>query len=112
MMNDCAIPDRRIHIRNVALVLAIGTAMLAVSWVGYVGSDDHSYARGAMGWLNSFPYVGQDHWTLRHTVVLPIAAALAMFGFREISLGLPSALLLLVFLGVNYYYLQKFFNSR
>jgi 4-amino-4-deoxy-L-arabinose transferase-like glycosyltransferase len=112
MMNDYSTLPTGVHARNVFILLAVGIAMLAVSWVGYVGSDDHSYARGALGWLNSFPYVGDDHWTLRHTVVLPVAASLAVFGFREISLGLPSALLFLVFLGVNYFYLQRFFGGQ
>ena len=33
------------------IVVLIGILMLAFAWVGYVGSDDHSYARGALGWL-------------------------------------------------------------
>jgi len=86
--------------------------MLAFAWVGYVGSDDHSYARGALGSLNRFPYVGEDHWTLRHTVVIPVAVSLAIFGMREISLGLPSALLFLVILGLNYRYLERFLSPR
>jgi 4-amino-4-deoxy-L-arabinose transferase-like glycosyltransferase len=111
-MNDPSSLNPTEQGRNVFIVLVVGIAMLAAGWVGYVGSDDHSYARGALGWLNSFPYVGDDHWTLRHTVVLPVAASLAVFGFREISLGLPSALLFLVFLGINYFYLQQFFGGQ
>src|SRR5262245_58740797 len=76
---------------NLFLVLIVGAVMLGLAWVGYVGSDDHSYARGALGWINEFPYVGKDHWTLRHTVVIPVALGFVIFGFREISLALPSA---------------------
>ena len=76
--------------------------MLTLAWVGYVGTDDQSYARGALGWLNGFPYVGDNHWKVRHPVVIPLAVSLAIFGYREISLGLPSAFFFLVFLGVNY----------
>jgi hypothetical protein len=94
------------------VILFIGVIMLGIGWVGYVGSDDHSYARGAFGWLNHFPYVGQDHWTLRHTVVIPVAVSLAVFGIREISLGLPSALLFLLMLAVNFHCLERFSGTR
>ena len=94
------------------LILAVGVVMLSVGWVGYVGSDDHSYARGALGWLNQFPYMGDDHWTLRHTVVIPIGVSLAVLGMREISLGIPSALLFLLMLAFNYHYSQRFFGAR
>ena len=86
--------------------------MVTLAWVGYAGTDDQSYASGAMGWLNGFPYIGDNHWKLRHPVVIPLAVSLAIFGYREISLGLPSAFFFLVFLGVNYYYLQRFFGTR
>src|SRR5262245_50561757 len=95
------------------IVVLIGILMLAFAWVGYVGSDDHSYARGALGWLERFPhpYVGDDHWTLRHPVVVPIALSLALFGHKELSLGLPSALFFLLFLIINYSYVQRFFGA-
>jgi 4-amino-4-deoxy-L-arabinose transferase-like glycosyltransferase len=93
------------------LVLLVGATMMGLAWVGYVGSDDHSYVRGALGWLNDFPYVGRDHWTLRHTVVLPIAASLALVGSREIALALPSAALFLVLLGTTHRYSGRFFGD-
>jgi hypothetical protein len=99
---------------DLSVILLIGSVMLSAAWVGYVGSDDHSYARGALGWLRQFPgpYVGDDHWTLRHPVVVPIAISLALFGLREISLGLPSALMFLLFLATNYFYLNRFFGRN
>ena len=105
------ISESRESFWNLFMILVVGAVMLGVAWVGYVGSDDHSYARGALGWLNHFPYVGGDHWTLRHPVVIPIAMSLATFGMREISLGLPSALLFLLMLGFNYHYLERFFGA-
>jgi hypothetical protein len=106
------ISEKREWLSNLFIILVIGVVMLNVAWVGYVGSDDHSYARGALGWLDQFPYVGKNHWTLRHTVVIPVAVSLAVFGMREISLGLPSALLFLLILGFNYHYLQRFLSAR
>jgi hypothetical protein len=100
------------HVRNLLISLVTGLIIVTLAWVGYVGTDDQSYARGALGWLNRFPYLGDNHWALRHPVVIPLAVSLAIFGYREISLGLPSAFFFLVFLGVNYYYLQRFFDSR
>ncbi|HWP23803.1 MAG TPA: glycosyltransferase family 39 protein, partial [Candidatus Binatia bacterium] len=94
------------------MILGLAATLVALSWVGYVGSDDQSYARGALGWLNGFPYVGENHWQLRHPLVIPVAVSLAVFGYREISLGIPSAIFFLLFLGVNYYYLQRFFGAR
>src|SRR5689334_4468096 len=94
------------------IILVMGTVLMSLAWVGYVGSDDHSYAEGALGWLSHFPYVGDDHWTLRHTVVIPLAAALGLFGMHEINLGLPSALLFLATLAVNYYYVNRFVDAR
>lgn len=93
------------------LVLLLGALMMGLAWVGYVGSDDHSYARGAIGWLHEFPYVGTDHWTLRHTVVIPIAISLALIGPQELSLALPSAALFLVLLAATHRFAKRFFGD-
>lgn len=100
------------HVRNLLIILGVGATMANLAWVGYVGTDDQFYVRGALGWLNRFPYVGDNHWSFRHPVVIPLAMSLTIFGYREISLGLPSAFFFLIFLGVNYHYLQRFFNVQ
>ena len=28
--------------------------MVTLAWVGYVGTDDQAYAKGALGWLTDF----------------------------------------------------------
>ena len=61
------------HLSSLVFVLLVAVAMMAFGWVGYYGSDDISYAAGGRGWLYDFPYVGDSHWTLRHTVVVPMA---------------------------------------
>ena len=90
---------------RLSLFLATFTVVLATvafAWVGFYGSDDLSYALGGLGWLNDFPYVGDSHWTLRHTLVAPMGALFGLFGISELTLVLPAlfyylALLLLVY---------------
>ena len=67
-------------------------AMLNVFWVGFLASDDVSYWQGSTGWLRHFPYLGGDHWTLRHTLVIPIALARLVFGDSPTPLFLPTIL--------------------
>ena len=73
-----------------ASVLFLG--MLNVFWVGFLGSDDVSYWEGSTGWLHHFPYLGGDHWTLRHALVVPIALFRLIFGNNSVSLFLPTIL--------------------
>src|SRR5262245_5810108 len=78
---DLKKPDRAVkteHVRYVAVILIVALIMLDLAWVGYVGTDDQSYARGALGWLYTFPYVGDTHWALRHPIVIPLALSLAV----------------------------------
>lgn len=84
---------------------------LALGWVGFYGSDDLSYALGGMGWLNDFPYVGVDHWTLRHTIVIPMAALFGIFGISEYTLVMPVTLQFLALLALIYWVLQRHFDA-
>lgn len=54
--------------------------------VGFQASDDGAYLAGGKGWLYGAPYVGDSHWTLRHTITLPLAVVFGALGVREISL--------------------------
>jgi 4-amino-4-deoxy-L-arabinose transferase-like glycosyltransferase len=98
--------------RDPLIIVVVGLLVIHTAWVGYVGTDDQSYARGALGWLTGFPYVGNNHWELRHPVVIPLALSLGAFGYGEISLGLPSALFFLLLLLINYHYLHRFFGRQ
>ena len=67
----------------VILILGACTSflvLLSIFWVGFLGSDDSLYWAGAGGWLREFPYVGDSHWTLRHTLVIPMAIARLVVG--------------------------------
>ncbi len=67
-----------------AVVCIVAAAALwQAVFVGFLASDDGSYLLAARHWLHDFPFVGNDHWSLRHTVVLPLAAIIALFGEGE-----------------------------
>ena len=92
------------------LLAAFTICIIAFGWVGYYGSDDMSYAGGAIGWLENFPYVGDSHWTLRHTVVIPIAILFGFFGPSEVALVLPTILYFLAILALTYFVVQRYFD--
>ena len=75
-----------------AIILAVLALALALGWVGYLGSDDGAYAGGASRWISDFPYLGQNHWELRHPTVLPVALSFLLFGVSEATLVLPTVL--------------------
>lgn len=75
----------------IALSLVLFLALTAYAWVGYLGSDDVTYADGAYGWIESFPYVG-GHGTVRYTITVPMALSFIAFGESEFSMTLPTLL--------------------
>lgn len=77
------------------LGIVLASALAAVFWVGYQGSDDGSYIDAAQGWLRDFPHIGHSHWSVRYPIVLPIAAGLAIFGQTTFAVALPFTLALI-----------------
>jgi 4-amino-4-deoxy-L-arabinose transferase-like glycosyltransferase len=108
-----AVPVRRSR-TNVWLFVALAVAAVLVSlhFVGYDGADDRSYALAAEAWLAHFPAVGADHWATRHTVVLPVAASLALFGHSVLALALPSLVFFFGFLAVNFFFARRALGDR
>jgi hypothetical protein len=92
----------------VAFFVVIAT--LAMAWTGYYGSDDQAYASGGLGWLNHFPYVGESHWTLRHTIVIPMAFFFRLFGISEFTLVLPVLGYLFALLALIYVMMSRHFD--
>ena len=92
--------------------LALAAVLVAINWVGYDGADDRSYALGAEAWLRQLPAVGTDHWATRHTVVLPVAFSLALFGRHEFALAIPSVLYFFGLLLVNHHFSTRFLGAR
>ena len=66
--------------------------LVRVFWIGFLGSDDSLYWDGSSGWLTHFPFLGQTHWALRHTLVIPIAIARAVLGDGSPALLAPPLL--------------------
>ena len=90
--------------RDAALVLVLFlgmAAVLAFAWVGYLGSDDVTYATGAYGWLRQFPYVG-GHGTIRYLITWPIALSFVAFGEGEFQLVLPTICYFAALIAVTY----------
>lgn len=90
-------------------LLAVG--LMALQWrffVGFQASDDANYLQGALGWLEHSPYVGNSHWTLRHTLTLPTALAISMLGLNIFSVSLPTLLYFFGFVAVQMWALHRY----
>ena len=61
--------------RGLWIGLLLFALLLAFAWVGFLASDDVTYARGAYGWMEHFPYVG-GHGTIRYPITIPMALSL------------------------------------
>ena len=99
--------------RAVAVVgfAALGVALLATFHVGFQASDDINYLVGALGWLDGFPYVGNSHWTLRHTITLPTAALLSIFGLSSFATSLSNMLYFVAFVATNAWFAWRFLGG-
>lgn len=67
-------------------------AGMAIGWVGYIGSDDWVYILNARDRMDTPWIIGTDHWKVRLTMTLPMAAAFAVFGESELAAALPTLL--------------------
>lgn len=115
---------RDTHLLNVAepatpvSMAAIGALAIIAAlfwWFGYVGhisTDDIFYLNAAHEWLKGEPFIPQSHWDVRHTLNIPLALCIALFGDREIVTAIPSGLALiglalLIYSGANRYFGQR-----
>lgn len=79
------------------LGLALFCGLVAMGWIGFLASDDVTYAVGAYGWIEEFPFVG-GHGTIRYPITIPMALSFITFGENEFAMVLPSLLYNLGFL--------------
>ncbi|HUW38667.1 MAG TPA: glycosyltransferase family 39 protein [Rhodocyclaceae bacterium] len=93
-----------------AILVAVASAVLSFSWIGFIASDDGYYLQSGLGWLDSFPYVAGHFGTARATVGIPIAIAMGLVGKNEFSVVLPTCLYWLGTLSITYIALAKRFS--
>jgi 4-amino-4-deoxy-L-arabinose transferase-like glycosyltransferase len=102
--------------RKDLLVLAglvlVSILVVALTWVGFMASDDGAYLVGAEGWLEAPPYAGANHWEVRSTLVLPMAACIGLFGSGELQTSLASVLYYAALMASAYVVLARRFGSR
>ena len=101
----------RQDIACVAILLVVSSLLYYVAWLGFAGSDDAYYAAAAQNWLNDFPYVGDNHWSLRHPLVLPLAASFAVFGLSEFALFVPIIIYNFLVVLLGYFILRNRFSG-
>lgn len=85
-----SIPKQQSYSRkDEGLTLVFLTFFIAIFWsirpAGFYGTgyDDTRYVQAAVNWLHAFPYLGTQHWDLRHPLNLVLAAAFYLFGVNQ-----------------------------
>ncbi|MEY2928222.1 MAG: hypothetical protein RL367_2699, partial [Pseudomonadota bacterium] len=81
------------------LGLGLFAALVAMSWIGFIASDDATYVQGAYGWIDAFPgfFVGA-HGTIRTVLTVPMALSFKIFGENSFAMVLPCLLYVLAFM--------------
>ena len=80
--------------------------LVAWGWVGFLGSDDVTFAIGGYGWLEDFPFVG-GHGTIRYPITIPIALSFLTLGEHEFAMVLPSLLYMFGFLALTWFAVRR-----
>jgi len=110
-----AVHTTRQYSRTPHFVLAgLLGCMFFLMWVFYVGfqaADDKSYLNGALGWVFSFPFVGDDHWALRHPMTIPAAISIKLFGLNEFGVSLPNMIYFTFFIVLNYWAVRRYLGT-
>jgi len=114
MVPDIAVDEgwRRKIVLDAALLVAL---VGFTSWLGYIGflnGGDFRYSEAAIGWVEHFPYVGVNHWGLRHPVVFPVALSFWLGGVNEFSLMLPMKIYLLFLILLTYLCLWRAIDRK
>jgi 4-amino-4-deoxy-L-arabinose transferase-like glycosyltransferase len=86
--------------------LALFLLLVALCWVGFVGSDDVTYSRGAYGWIEQFPFVG-GHGTIRYPLTIPMAVSLLALGENEYALVAPSLLYAVALIALIWWWVKR-----
>lgn len=96
--------------RGLWLGLALFLALVALGWVGFIASDDVTYAKGAYGWIEHFPFVG-GHGTIRYPITIPMALSFLAFGENDFAMVLPSLLYMVAFMALAWHAVRRVCGS-
>ena len=94
------------------LVIATTVLALAFAWIGWLDSDDKNHLVGAFGWYEHFPYVGETHAALRHTIAFPVGMSFRLFGVYEWSLIIPNIIQYLALVWMTFVLLRRYFDEK
>ncbi|TVR77940.1 MAG: hypothetical protein EA405_15415 [Rhodospirillales bacterium] len=92
------------------LIILISLSLFRAVAIGHIASDDMSYIVAARGWLDQEAFVPQSHWTVRHTVTLPMALSFWLFGDGEWQSVLPSLLYSLALVSSVFLIMCRYFG--
>ena len=95
------------NLLGAGLVCALSAWLLASFYVGFQASDDANYLIGALGWNSAFPYVGDSHWTLRHSITIPTALFVRAFGLNEVATSLTGVAYFIGVLVANAVFMKR-----
>lgn len=99
-------------LRNLVWALMLCAAgvsgVLALAWVGFIGSDDMEYYLAGRALSSSFWNAPEGFGGMRSAVSMPIALSLKAFGDHEWALILPSSLYALATAAVSLIALARF----
>ena len=76
--------------RLLLLFLAVYSLTALAFWDGIGPRDAERYIAAALQWSESGPFLGENHWALRHLLVLPMAGLFAVFGPSEFLACVPN----------------------
>ena len=97
-----------------ALILCLAgvAGALALSWVGFIGSDDAEYYAAGKALSRAFWMAPDGFGGMRSAVSMPIAVSLKLFGDHEWSLILPTCLYALATAAVSFLALARLVPAR
>lgn len=91
--------------------LMLGVLMLMLAQAGYTAEDDAAYLFAADQWLKG-PFLGVNHWHLRHPHVLAIAGSMALFGRSEAAMMLPTIASYLGIIVITTWLVRRIIDDR
>lgn len=92
---------------DLAALTAFALLVFNLTGIWYLGSDDTGYIGAARNWAHHFPYVSSFVGDMRHPVILPIAATIALLGDSEFTVCLSTVIFSVGVVLVTYAFLAR-----